>query len=61
MVDYEGYPVTSGLSSIVFDTQGGWPVVSTLSEPWFSYTWWPVKEDNRDKATGELLITVPTN
>jgi aminopeptidase N len=60
MVDYEGYPVTSGLSSIVFDTQGGWPVVSTLSEPWFSYTWWPVKEDNRDKATGELLITVPT-
>ncbi len=60
MVDYEGYPITSGLSSIVFETQGGWPAVSTLSEPWFSYTWWPVKEDSRDKATGELLITVPT-
>ena len=34
-------------------------MVSTLSEPWFSYTWWPVKEDSRDKATGEMLITVP--
>ncbi len=61
VVDYEGYPVTTGLSSIVFGTQGDWPVVSTLSEPWFSYTWWAVKEDSRDKATGELLITVPSN
>jgi len=58
-VVYRGYPVTTGLASIVFETQGGVPVVSTLSEPWFSYTWWPVKEDNRDKATGDLLITVP--
>jgi aminopeptidase N len=60
VVDYEGYPVTTGLSSIVFATQGNWPVVSTLSEPWFSYTWWAVKEDSRDKATGELVITVPS-
>jgi len=58
-VVYEGYPVTTGLASIVFETQNGSPVVSTLSEPWFSYTWWPVKEDSRDKATGEMLITVP--
>ena len=58
-VVYRGHPVTTGLASIVFETQGGAPVVSTLSEPWFSYTWWPVKEDNRDKATGDLLITVP--
>jgi aminopeptidase N len=59
-VDYEGYAVTSGLSSIVFESQGGWPVVATLSEPWFSYTWWAVKEDSRDKATGDLVITVPS-
>lgn len=58
-VDYEGSPVTAGLMSIVFEKHRGAPVVSTLSEPWFSYTWWPVKEDSRDKATGELLITVP--
>ena len=59
-VDYEGYPLTAGLGSIVFETQGSWPVVATLSEPWFSYTWWAVKEDSRDKATGELVITVPS-
>jgi len=58
-VVYEGFPVNTGLGSIVFETQGDWPVVSTLSEPWFSYTWWPVKEDSRDKATGEMLVTVP--
>ena len=61
VVDYEGYPVTTGLSSIVFQTQGNWPVVSgPYQEPWFSYTWWAVKEDSRDKATGEMLITVPS-
>jgi hypothetical protein len=59
-VGYDGFPPDLGLGSIVFDVQGGSPVVSTLSEPWFSYTWWPVKEDSRDKATGELLITVPS-
>jgi aminopeptidase N len=58
-VGYEGAPVSQGWMSIVFETHDGSPVVSTLSEPWFAYTWWPVKEDNRDKATGELLITVP--
>jgi aminopeptidase N len=58
-VHYEGSPVSAGWMSIVFEEQRGTPVVSTLSEPWFSYTWWPVKEDSRDKATGELLITVP--
>jgi aminopeptidase N len=59
-VVYEGSPVTTGLMSIVFEQREDEEVVvSTLSEPWFSYTWWPVKEDSRDKATGELLITVP--
>jgi hypothetical protein len=61
-VAYQGVPPTGGgLGSVMFATQSGGPVVSTLSEPWFSYTWWPVKEDNRDKATGELLITVPSD
>ena len=58
-VEYGGSPVTLGWGSIAFDSVDGTPVVSTLSEPWYSYTWWPVKEDSRDKATGELLITVP--
>ena len=58
-VEYAGFPVTLGWGSIAFDSIDGTPVVSTLSEPWYSYTWWPVKEDSRDKATGDLLITVP--
>jgi hypothetical protein len=58
-VHYQGSPETIGWGSIVFETQNREPVISTLSEPWYSYTWWPVKEDNRDKASGELLITVP--
>jgi aminopeptidase N len=58
-VAYRGSPSTEGWMSIVFTNKNGAPVVSTLSEPWYSYTWWPVKEDSRDKATGELLITVP--
>jgi hypothetical protein len=48
-----------GFGSIVFDTRGGHPLVFTLSEPWYAYTWWPAKDDLPDKATGTLRITVP--
>ena len=58
-VEYGGAPLTLGWGSISFETEDGAPIVSTLSQPWYSFTWWPVKEDNRDKATGDLLITVP--
>jgi aminopeptidase N len=58
-IDYAGQPVADGFGSIIFTTQSGNPLVFTLSEPWFAYTWWPVKEDNRDKATGDLRFTVP--
>ena len=44
----------------------GNPEVSTLSEPYYAYTWWPSKDgdlyqpgDNSDKATLEFSITVP--
>ena len=60
-IDYEGSPVSNDWMAIVFESYRGTPVISTLSEPWYSYTWWPVKEDSRDKATGELLITVPSD
>ena len=56
-VSYDGSPV----STWFFSTQGGSPVVSTLSQPWYASSWWAVKEDNRDKATGELLVTVPSD
>lgn len=59
-VEYEGYPQTVWGRSIIFGTHAGQPVVGTLSEPWAAYSWWPVKEENRDKATADLLITVPS-
>ncbi|MCK4871363.1 MAG: M1 family metallopeptidase [Phycisphaerales bacterium] len=58
-VAYDGFPVSGGFGSIEFRTHDGEPIVYTLSEPWFAYTWWPAKDDNTDKATGDLSITVP--
>ncbi len=58
-IAYDGLPVSLGFGSINFSTQGGNPLVFTLSEPWFAYTWWPAKDDNNDKATGAMKITVP--
>jgi aminopeptidase N len=59
VIAYDGYPVGLGFGSIEFMSQDGYPLVFTLSEPWYAHTWWPTKEDNTDKATGELKITVP--
>ncbi len=60
-VEYAGTPQTGGMGSISFTTHAAQPIVFTLSEPWYAYTWWPVKEDNRDKATADLLYTVPAS
>lgn len=59
MVSYSGVPVSGGFGSINFTTQSGNPLIFTLSEPFYAHTWWPVKEDNRDKATGDLAFIVP--
>ncbi|UCC29797.1 MAG: Ig-like domain-containing protein, partial [Phycisphaerales bacterium] len=52
--------------SIMINDVFGNPEVSTLSEPFFAYSWWPAKDgdvlvpgDNSDKATMEFSITVP--
>jgi aminopeptidase N len=58
-VAYDGNPVGGGFGSIQFTTQSGQPIVWTLSEAWYAYTWWPAKDDNRDKATADLRFTVP--
>jgi len=58
-IAYSGVPVSGGFGSINFSTQNAQDLVFTLSEPFYAYTWWPVKEDNRDKATGEMAYTVP--
>lgn len=58
-VAYNGVPVDEGFGSINFTTQAGQPLIFTLSEPYYSHTWWPVKDDNRDKATGDIALVVP--
>jgi len=57
-ITYSGFPAldTPGIS---FETRKGQPEVATRSEPWFAYIWWPVKEDNRDKATADITLIVP--
>jgi len=60
-VGYNGIPVSRGFGSINFTSAGGQPSVFTLSEPYYSHTWWPVKDDNNDKATADLRFIVPSN
>jgi len=57
-VAYDGVP-SAGSTGIYFGNRQGQPLVWTLSEPWYAYTWWPVKDDNTDKVTVDLYITVP--
>lgn len=57
-VEYNGNPVSRGFGSINFTTQYGNPLIDTLSEPWYAYTWWPSKEENPDKTTADFRITV---
>ena len=56
-VDWQGVAPSGG--GIRFATHAGEPIVWTLSQPWFAYTWWAAKDDNTDKATAELAFTVP--
>jgi aminopeptidase N len=60
-VGYGGQPIAAGLGSIIFSTHAGTSVVYTLSEPDYAYTWWPAKDDNRDKTTADLWFTVPAS
>jgi aminopeptidase N len=58
-VAYDGYPPTVG-DAVMFRNRNGSPEAATLSEPWYAYLWWPVKDDSRDKATAELSFVVPS-
>lgn len=59
-VQYNGPPVSRGFGSIEFTTQSSNPLVFTLSEPYYCYTWWPAKEVSADKFTADLSFIAPT-
>lgn len=49
----------SGFGSFEWGTRAsGARYAFTLSEPFYSYTWWPSKDDNYDKAIDSLAVTV---
>ena len=63
---YNGTAYSAGFGSIEFTTHGGSTIVYTLTEPYYSYTWWPVKDgdyatpgNNGDKFTMELAVIAP--
>ena len=39
----------------------GFKVIQSLSEPFGARTWWPCKDRPDDKATAEMIFTVPQN
>ncbi|TKJ40997.1 hypothetical protein CEE37_04855 [candidate division LCP-89 bacterium B3_LCP] len=60
---YHGYPVSGGgLGALSWDTHQGTPIISSLSEPEGSRTWWPCKDVPSDKANSIRMVwTVPDN
>ncbi|MFN0010592.1 MAG: M1 family aminopeptidase [Phycisphaerales bacterium] len=66
-IGYTGEAISRGFGSIEFTSQNGLPLVATLSEPYFAYTWWPAKDgdfgqpgDMSDKFTMEMKVTAPS-
>ncbi|MCC6426417.1 MAG: Ig-like domain-containing protein [Phycisphaerales bacterium] len=67
VIAYTGTAVSRGFGSIEFTTLGGSNAVFSLSEPYYSATWWPTKDgdvflpgDNSDKFTMQFAVTCPT-
>ncbi len=68
-IAYTGTSLSVGLNASSFNVgthSGGLPVVASLSEPYYAYSWWPVKDgdvgvagDNGDKSTTQVSVTVP--
>ncbi|MCH7733088.1 MAG: T9SS type A sorting domain-containing protein [Candidatus Marinimicrobia bacterium] len=59
-VSYSGHPVETGFASFDFSHHEGVPIISTLSEPFGSPTWWPCRDNPADKADSvDIIITVP--
>jgi hypothetical protein len=65
-IAYSGTAYSVGFGSIEFTTHNGSNIVYSLTEPYYSYTWWPIKDgdvftagDNSDKFTLELAVISP--
>ena len=59
IVDYEGTPEPAGFLGMQFLDHAGTPILATLSEPYYSRSWWPCKDLADDKATMRLRLLAP--
>ncbi len=61
-VHYAGLPRQAGFQGFAVDEYApGDTIISTLSEPYYARTWWPCKDDPRDKADSvRIRVQVPT-
>jgi len=60
-IKYHGHPTSSGLGGFSFEEHNGYPVVTSLSEPWAARSWWPCKDRPDDKADSmDIFITCDT-
>jgi len=59
-VSFEGTPEPAGFYGFQFgQTAAGNPIAASLSQPWSARSWWPCKDDPRDKATYSVALRVP--
>jgi len=58
-VDYGGMPQPAGFLGMQFLDHAGTPILATLSEPYYSRSWWPCKDLPDDKATMQLRLLAP--
>lgn len=59
---YHGTPTQGGFQAFAFGTHSGKKIISSLSEPYFSRTWWPCKDRSDDKADSfNIAIEVDTS
>jgi aminopeptidase N len=58
-ITYSGHPMNVDSSFAFTQISGGSVLVASLSEPYGARTWWPCKDRPDDKATAEMIFTVP--
>ncbi len=62
VVYYHGTPASGGFGSFKFSSQGGNPLIWSLSEPFGAKDWWAVKDTPGDKADSvDIWLTTSTN
>jgi len=60
-ITYSGHPTNVDSSFAFTAISGGSTLIASLSEPVGARTWWPSKDRPDDKATAEMIYTVPQN